>query len=143
VQIPFFAPNYPDPSGRFSLLSTPERVGAPPAYTGRGVVMAFIDSGFFPHPDLGERVLVHADASSGRIIEGRRFHRPEWYSWHGQMTSVIAAGDGRTSGGKYRGIACEARLVLIKTRPTQRRGHPTLWLAQTWRLLGSLTQLQA
>jgi serine protease AprX len=111
---PFFVPNYPDHSGRFSLLSTPERINASPAYTGRGVVMAFIDSGFFQHPDLGDRVLIHADASSGRIVEGRRFHRPEWYSWHGQMTSVIAAGDGRMSGRRYRGIACDARLVLIK-----------------------------
>jgi serine protease AprX len=96
------------------LLSTPERTGASRDYTGRGVAMAFIDSGFFPHPDIADRVLVHVDATSSRIVEGRRFDRPRWYSWHGQMTSVIAAGDGRTSGGKYRGIACDAQLVLIK-----------------------------
>lgn len=96
------------------MLSTPERVGADPAYTGRGVGIAFIDSGFYPHPDLGDRVVCHADATSNRIIEGRRFHEPEGYAWHGQMTSVIAAGDGRTSGGKFRGIASNAHLVLIK-----------------------------
>lgn len=96
------------------LLSTPERTGALSEYTGRGVVMAFIDSGFYPHPDLGERVLVHADATTDNITEGTRYTRPAAYSWHGQMTSVIAAGDGRTSGGVFRGIACDAHLVLIK-----------------------------
>ncbi len=96
-------------------------MGASTASTGRGVVMAFIDSGFFPHPDLGDRVLVHVDATSGRIVEGRRFNRPRWYSWHGQMTTVIAAGDGCTSGGRYRGLACDAQLVLIKV--TNNRGR--------------------
>ncbi len=96
------------------MLSIPERTGASPTYTGRGVVMAFIDSGFYPHPDLGDRVLVHADATTGRIVEGTRFRRPMPYSWHGQMTSVIAAGDGHLSGGRYRGIACDAQLALIK-----------------------------
>jgi serine protease AprX len=109
-----FHRTFPQHDDHHKLLSTPERTGAPPKYTGRGVVMAFIDSGFYPHPDLGERVLVHADATTDNITEGTRFTRPAAYSWHGQMTSVIAAGDGRTSGGVYRGIACDAHLVLIK-----------------------------
>lgn len=110
-----FKPNYPYyDSENFQMLSTPERVGADPAYMGRGVGIAFIDSGFYPHPDLGDRVACHADATSNRIVEGRRFSEPEGYAWHGQMTSVIAAGDGHTSGGKYRGIASGAHLVLIK-----------------------------
>jgi serine protease AprX len=96
------------------LLSTPERTGALPQYSGRGVVMAFIDSGFYPHLDLDDRVLIHVDATTDQITEGTRFRRPACYSWHGQMTSVIAAGNGRTSGGIYRGIASEAQLVLIK-----------------------------
>ena len=39
---------------------TPLRVGADERFTGRGLTMAFLDSGFYPHPDLQpeNRVLV-------------------------------------------------------------------------------------
>ncbi len=111
-----FTSNYPfSQPGQMTLLSTVERVGALPQHTGRGVVMAFVDSGFYPHPEIAGRVLVHVDASTGHITEQapNAFEASD-LSWHGQMTSIIAAGDGRNSGGKYRGIASEAKLVLIK-----------------------------
>jgi serine protease AprX len=106
---PRFHTNYPRHHG-YTILPTAVRCGTPETITGRGVTIAFIDSGFYPHPDLGDRVLCHADATSGRVVEGRRFHKPEWFSWHGQMTSVVAAGAGDT----FPGIARDAKLVLIK-----------------------------
>jgi len=109
-----FTPNFPVYDTAYSMHSLAVRTGADPNLTGRGVVMAFIDSGFYPHPDLGDRVLCHVDATSNRIVEGRRFHDAEDYAWHGQMTSVIAAGDGKLSNGLYRGLASRASLVLIK-----------------------------
>ncbi|MBZ0298499.1 MAG: S8 family serine peptidase, partial [Anaerolineae bacterium] len=107
-----FSANYPGAQG---LLTTLERVGALPEYTGRGVVMAFIDAGFYPHPEIAGRVRVHVDASTSRISEQMddRYHSGD-LGWHGQMTTVIAAGDGRLSNGKYRGIASGAELVLIR-----------------------------
>ena len=36
------------------ILPTPLRIGAPDEYRGRGVTIAFLDSGFFAHPDLVE-----------------------------------------------------------------------------------------
>lgn len=108
-----------------TLIPTPVRINADLAYTGRGVVIAFIDSGFFPHPDLGDRVIVHIDASLSTISEGTRFTRPMWYSWHGEMTSVVACGDGRTSNGLYRGVAPDARLVLIKVSTPDKRIRET------------------
>jgi serine protease AprX len=120
--MPVFTPNYPFyDASHTTLLSTPERTGALPEYTGRGVVMAFIDAGFYPHPDLKSRILVHVDASTGRVIEQSADFLGGDLSWHGQMTSVIAAGDGRTSGGKYRGIASNAQVVLVKVSTP--RGH--------------------
>lgn len=118
-----FTANYPNfQFGHPALLSTPERTGALSVYTGRGVVIAFVDSGFYPHPDLAGRVLVHVDASTNHVTE----QPPERFafddlSWHGQMTSVIAAGDGSLSGGRYRGIASAAQLVLVKVSTP--RGH--------------------
>jgi serine protease AprX len=96
------------------LLSVPERIAAPAAYTGRGVVMAFVDSGFYPHPDIAGRIRAYVDATTRLVRERDLRPVPTNLGWHGQMTSVIAAGDGRTSGGRYRGVACNAELVLIK-----------------------------
>ncbi|HET9315943.1 MAG TPA: hypothetical protein VFQ51_10155, partial [Vicinamibacteria bacterium] len=35
-----------------AILPTPVRLGAPDRYRGRGVTIAFLDSGFYAHPDL-------------------------------------------------------------------------------------------
>lgn len=97
------------------LLPVPERTGAPARYTGRGVVIAFVDSGFYPHADLAGRIRLYVDATTRTIrTRGLPPANADNLNWHGQMTSVIAAGDGRTSGGRYRGIASGASLVLIK-----------------------------
>jgi serine protease AprX len=58
------------------------------------------------------------DATGDEIIENEDFSRPQLSSWHGLMTSSLAAGNGFKSGGLYRGIANRANLVLVKT------GHP-------------------
>lgn len=113
--MPLFTSNIPHHDlYQRAVLPTPERVGAPPEYTGRGITIAVVDSGFYMHPDLGKRVLVHADATTSHIIEQPQVTEASDLSWHGQMTSVIAAGDGRLSDGRYRGIASESQLVLVK-----------------------------
>src|SRR6185436_18404668 len=38
--------------GGYRILPTPLRVGADERFTGRGVTIAFLDSGFYFHPDL-------------------------------------------------------------------------------------------
>lgn len=122
MSLPDFKPNYPfHNGGRPSLLSIPERTGGLPDYTGKGVVIAFIDSGFYPHPDLAGRIVLHADASTNPIIEQKDEFTIDDMSWHGQMTSFIACGDGRTSAGKYRGLASNSRLVLV--RVSTPKGH--------------------
>ncbi len=123
----------PHPPYTTTLIPTPIRLNAHPAFAGHGVVIAFIDSGFYPHPDLGDRVLTHIDASDARITEGRRFARPMWYSWHGQMTSVIACGDGSSSDGFYRGIASRAEMVLVKVSTTSKQiREPDILRGMNW-----------
>jgi serine protease AprX len=113
--MPLFSSNYPcQRPGEIALLSTPERTGAISQYTGKGVTIAFIDSGFYRHPDLKGRIRTHVDATTDEIIESDVIPKSQAYSWHGQMTSVIACGDGGRSGGRYRGIASDAQVVLIK-----------------------------
>ncbi len=122
MTIPLFSSNYPHfQPGPATLLPTPERVGALHQYTGRDVRIAFIDAGFYPHPDLHGRILMHVDASTQHVIEQVGDFEITDLSWHGQMTSVIACGDGKKSDGKYRGIASRAQLILVKVSTP--RGH--------------------
>ena len=97
-------------------LPTPLRLDAYEQFTGRGVTMAFLDSGFYPHADLTtprNRILAYHsiyDSEGGTTS----LNLPDPSSWHGMMTSVVAAGNGALSQGFYRGLAPEADVVLVK-----------------------------
>ena len=89
------------------ILPTPVRLGAPEGRSGRGVTVAFLDSGFFAHPDLvrpRSRILAYVDVNDPRARPAD-LERPDVSSWHGMMTSVVACGNGWLSGGLYRGLA--------------------------------------
>ncbi len=101
---------------RFAVIPTPDRLDADPAYTGRGVTVAFLDSGFHPHPDLIEpsnRIVAFHDIAGEETEHAPSASVQSWH-WHGTMTSVAAAGNGRLSEGIYRGLASESNLVLVK-----------------------------
>ncbi|MBL8056155.1 MAG: S8 family serine peptidase [Anaerolineales bacterium] len=114
LQLPF--PAYlPDQA---YVLPTPMRVAANPKYTGQGVTIAFLDSGFYPHPDLTRptnRILAYVDATTPDPAERRTFGKIGVTSWHGLMTACVGAGNGFMSSGRYRGLAPRAGLVLVKT----------------------------
>jgi serine protease AprX len=104
------------------VLSTTLRLDADDRFTGKGVTIAFLDSGFYPHVDLTSprnriiayRSLLETDGSLESLF------RPDVASWHGMMTSVVAAGNGHLSNGFYRGLAPEADVVLVKLARTGR-----------------------
>lgn len=103
---------------RHAAIPTPERLDADRAATGRKVTMAFVDSGFFPHPDLTRprsRVLAYHDVTDpDAVFTDQKVD--EIYRWHGTQTTVSAAGNGYLSAGRYRGLAPDANLVLVKVR---------------------------
>lgn len=120
--------------GEYHILPTPLRVGADERFTGRGVTMAFLDSGFYPHPDLAEprnRILRYVNVANPGFDECE-FKEPNDSSWHGMMTSVVAAGNGHLSGGVYRGLACEANLVLVKVGSANRIVHEDIQRGLEW-----------
>lgn len=101
---------------RPQVLSIPERLDAVPKFAGRGVCMGIIDVGFYPHPDLmfpRRRIRAYADAARD-VPVAYDFFSPQPFSWHGTMTACCAAGNGYLSGGRYRTLAYEADVVLIK-----------------------------
>ena len=104
------------------VLSTPLRLDADERFTGKGVTIAFLDSGFYPHVDLttptnrilAYRSLLDADGDNRSLL------KPDVASWHGMMTSVVATGNGSLSNGFYRGLAPDAGVVLVKLAKTGR-----------------------
>ena len=101
---------------RFGVIPTPIRLNADPEYTGKGVTIAFLDSGFYPHPDLSEptnRIIAYEDLAAERRDLSSSDPSESW-QWHGTQTSVAAAGSGRLSDGVYRGLAHDSELVLVK-----------------------------
>lgn len=101
---------------RPQIHSIAERLDAHRKFSGKGVCIAFVDSGFYPHPDLmrpRRRIKVYADAARDQPV-GSDFFTPQPFSWHGTMTACCAAGNGYVSGGRYRGLASGADVVLIK-----------------------------
>jgi serine protease AprX len=98
---------------RFAVMPTHVRLNANPDYTGKGVTVAFLESGFYPHPDLVDRVLAYHDLAGERSCLLSSDPVESW-QWHGTQTSVVAAGAGHLSDGLYRGLAHQAKLVLVK-----------------------------
>jgi serine protease AprX len=128
-----------------TVLSQPLRLPYYGAVDGAGVTIAFLDSGFYPHPDLLRRGSTLAAEVAGRQLTERQWQSllehadtrlidyvdltdggeqvglqtPSLWdaagdSWHGQMTTTIAAGSGLLSGGRYRGFAPGASVLPIK-----------------------------
>jgi serine protease AprX len=80
------------------------------------VTIAFLDSGFFPHPDLTcpeNRILHYHDVHDpGARLDSES--PPDADDWHGTQTCVVAAGSGHLADGVYRGLAPQSRLVLVR-----------------------------
>ncbi len=131
---------YVDPDlGGIPIMPTPERMEGSVRFTGRGVTIAFVDSAFYPHPDLvypARRIVAVYDAVRGRMM--RDFYElagtdPKPEMWHGTMTACAAAGNGYESHGRYRGLASDARVVLIRTMTRAYRIQtPQVVRALTW-----------
>jgi serine protease AprX len=108
--------NHQHTPNRFAVIPTPVRLNANQDYTGKGVTVAFLDSGFYPHPDLVTPVnrIIAYDDITGERRELFSTAPAESWQWHGTQTSVAGAGNGQLCDGAYRGLAYESKLVLVK-----------------------------
>jgi serine protease AprX len=123
----------PDPR-TLEPLPIAERVGGDARYAGRGVVAAFLDSGFFAHPDIEARVLSYYDLignKSGVELLGVA----DGSAWHGMMSTVVAAGNGSLSNGRFRALAPELKLVLVKVGTLSRVHHDDIARGIEWVLV--------
>src|SRR5215217_935538 len=115
-------------------LPVPVRMEADERYTGRGITIAFLDSGFYAHKDLTEPV--NRITAYHNIFETEDdpsfLQKPDVASWHGMMTSVVAAGNGHLSEGHYRSIAPQASVVLVKIGKTGRIPESNIEAGLRW-----------
>ncbi len=80
-------------------------------YTGKNTTIAIIDTGIQEHPDFVmpmNRIIAFQDFVNNKTS-------PYDDNGHGTHCAGTAAGNGHASGGKYKGPAYEAKLVVIKT----------------------------
>lgn len=84
--------------------------------TGRGITAAILDSGICLHPDYAKRIVGFRD-----FVNGRASCYDD--ASHGSHVSGILGGDGKSSGGRYRGIAPGCRLIHLKVLDRQGQGN--------------------
>lgn len=116
---------------KYPVLSLRERVRPHADYDGSGVTIAFVDSGYYPHPELRGRILKFVDVSSEAFTE-KDFHTIRPSSWHGTMVACSACGNGIWSKGYYRGIASGANVVLIKAFDGKKVKSSYILKSLTW-----------
>jgi serine protease AprX len=115
-------------------LPVPVRMDADKRFRGRGITIAFLDSGFYAHTDLTEptnRIIAYHSIFSSED-DPSTLETTDVASWHGMMTSVVAAGNGHLSNGLYRSIAPEAKLVLVKIGKTGRIPESNIETGLRW-----------
>ncbi|MFJ9346420.1 S8 family serine peptidase [Streptomyces sp. NPDC101237] len=100
-----------DGRARADLADTTAQIGAPTAWragaTGAGVRVAVLDSGVdATHPDLAGRIVGARSFVGGDDVADR--------NGHGTHTASTVAGTGAASGGKERGVAPGADLIVGK-----------------------------
>lgn len=125
-----------DPRAR-APLPIVQRIGGDTRFTGKGIVSAFLDAGFFAHADLvtpHSRIHAYKDLLGGKDgLEELENALPS--SWHGMMSTVVAAGNGTLSDGRFRSLAPDLELVLVKVGTLSRVLHDDLARGIEWVLV--------
>ena len=84
--------------------------------TGKGVGVAVLDTGIFPHMDFDKRILDFADMINGRS-------GPYDDSGHGSHICGIIGGSGVASDGRYQGMAPGCNLIPVKVLDKRGNGY--------------------
>ncbi|MBS6196570.1 MAG: S8 family peptidase [Clostridiales bacterium] len=75
--------------------------------TGKGIGVAILDTGIYPHIDFDKRI-----SAFGDFLNGRK--KPYDDNGHGTHVAGIVGGSGKASEGRYKGIAPGCRIISLK-----------------------------
>ena len=90
-------------------------------YTGAGVKICIIDTGIDPnHPDFAGRIAQAQDFTGEGPVDG---------NGHGTHVASVAAGNGKASNGKYRGVAPDATILSAKVLRSDGSGRMSYVMA--------------
>lgn len=92
---------------------------------GKGIGIAILDTGIYPHPDF--TMPVNRIAAFKDIVSGKA--SPYDDNGHGSFVAGVAAGSGYASSGIYKGIAPEASIVSVKVMDSQGNGKSSAVLS--------------
>lgn len=136
----FFAVEGAKAASCINILQEP-----PQNLSGRGVLVGVLDSGIdyfhedFRNVDGTTRIAALWDQTLGRMFTEEEINRALETgsrqatreivpsidgSGHGTSVAGLAAGNGRESGGAYRGVAYESRLLVVKLGNAREEGFP-------------------
>ena len=85
---------------------------------GKGVNIAFLDTGVYPHPDFtrpNDRIVAFVDFVNGQVL-------PYDDNGHGSHVAGIVLGNGYDSNGRHAGMAPDASLVSLKVLDSTGKG---------------------
>lgn len=85
-------------------------------YSGKGVTVAILDSGIYPHADYADRIVGFYDILSGKT-------KAYDDQGHGTHIAGIIGGNGKASAGTYAGMAPGAALFSIKVLDKKGNGE--------------------
>lgn len=91
-------------------------------YTGKGIGIAVLDTGIYPHQDFDNRIAAFIDMVQKRPA-------PYDDNGHGTHISGIIGGSGSASDGRYQGIAPECNLISVKVLDHKGNGYASDVLA--------------
>ena len=95
------------------------RVANDTGYAGKGIGIAILDTGIYPHQDFTRprnRILAFKDFVNNKLS-------PYDDNGHGTFVAGVAAGNGYESSGKYKGIAPEANIIGVKVMDKDGSGN--------------------
>jgi serine protease AprX len=81
---------------------------------GRGVGVAVIDSGVYPHPDLAGRIVAAVDFTGATVTTTTEVNAQGDPGGHGTHVAGLVAGDGSRSNGAYTGVAPCANIIDVR-----------------------------
>lgn len=119
--VDYFHPDFRNDDGSTRILALWDQTGSAADGAGR-IPNGFVSGAEYRKEEI-DRALAEAERTGNRE-DGLRIVPEQDLSGHGTQVLGIAAGNGRSSGGQYRGVAPESDIIVVKLGIPREQGFP-------------------